>query len=329
MKRVLILGAGISGLALGWYLRDKCEVVIAEASDRPGGWIHTRQHEGFLFDCGPHSFRTAGHGAQTLGFIDELGLTSELIAAEATDQFLFYEGAIRKMPKGIISLLTSPLTRGIIWDLMREWRVPKGVEEESIQAFAERRFGPTIAARFIDPMVSGIFAGDPLKLSLACCFPWLHRMEQEYGSLMKAAVFGKKKPSSQVMSFRRGMQCLTDTLTERLGDRLRMRKEATKISFGREVEVHFSDGTSLTADHIYAAIPAWRLANLLPIPALETIPFASVAAVSLGYKKKILSHKGFGYLVPAAEKQSILGVVWDSAVFRSRINILRRRVLPS
>ncbi len=315
MKSVLILGAGISGLALGWYLRDQYDVTIAEASNRSGGWIRTYQHEGFLFDCGPHSFRTTGHGAQTLDLIDELGLTSELIAADATDQFLFFNGVVQKIPRGIISLLTSPLTRGILLDLLREWHVPKGVGEESVQAFAERRLGSTVAARFFDPMVSGIFAGDPSSLSLEACFPRFHEMEQEHGSLIKAAICGKKKQTPQIMSFRRGMQCFTDTLAEGLGERLQTGKEAIKVSFGRDVKVDFSDGSSLTADHLYVAIPAWQLAKLLPIPELGHIPFASVAAVSLGYKRKILPHKGFGYLVPEVEKQSILGVVWDSVVF--------------
>ena len=313
-KRVVILGAGISGLSLAWYLRNKYDVVLAEASDRPGGWIRTHQQEGFLFEGGPHSFRTEGHGT-TLVLIDELGLTPDLITANTTDQFLFYQQRLHQVPKGIFSLLTSRLTRDLLPSLCREWNAPKALGEESVQAFAERRLGASIAARFVDPMVSGIYAGDPSKLSVSSCFPKLCQMERNHGSLIKALLWGPKSPPSKVMSLKGGMQSLTDRLAELLKNQIHFGKSATQVTFGKEVEVLLADGSTLTADHLYAAIPAWQMAKLLPIPQLKQIPFSSVVAVSLGYKKNILSHRGFGYLVPNIENKKILGVIWDSCVF--------------
>ncbi len=312
MRRVLILGAGISGLSLAWRLRNQCEVIVAEASDRVGGWIRTHRHQGYLFEGGPHSFRK---GEATLALIDELGLTPHLIAADTTDQYLYFRNRIQKVPKSLFSFLTSPLTYDLLPSLWREWRAAKGTGEESIQAFAERRFGSAVASRFFDSMVSGIFAGDPTKLSLQACFPQMYQTEQEQGSLVRKALFKAKSEGPSVFSLRGGLQQLTDTLAEHLAPRIQLGKEATKISFEKEVQVAFQDGTLLSIDHVYAAIPAWRLAKLLPIPQLTQIPFASVAAVSLGYRRRILAHKGFGYLVPAAENQSILGTIWDSEVF--------------
>ncbi len=315
VRRALILGAGISGLSLAWYLRNQCEVTLVEAAERPGGWIRTYQHEGFLFEGGPHSFRASGHGAATLALIEELGLTPQLIAACATEQFLLYKNVLHKVPKTLFSLLTSPLTRDLVPALWREWRIPKGSDEESVQTFAERRLGAAMASRLVDPMVSGIYGGDPAKLSFPACFPQLHLMEQKYGSLVRGMLSGSRSASSRVLSLRGGLQKLTDTLAERLGGRLQLNKMATRISFGREVQVSFSDGTSIAADHLYLALPAWQLAKLLPIPTLSQIPFASLAAVSLGYRRQVLANRGFGYLVPAVENKQILGMIWDSEVF--------------
>jgi oxygen-dependent protoporphyrinogen oxidase len=223
-EHFVILGGGISGLALAWYLKKKYQetihLTIIEKSSRAGGWIRSIQQQGFLFEEGPRSCRTKGAGIATLELIEELGLENEVIAASphAKKRYLYTGKQLRCLPQGIISSLFSPLTRGILPALWKEWRkAPEKCEDESIYDFFARRFSPEIAEQFIDPMVAGIYAGDIRQLSLRSCFPQLHRWEQEYGSLTKGMFFDRSRSkeihspfvqamkSAPIFSFKNGM----------------------------------------------------------------------------------------------------------------------------
>lgn len=336
-KRIVILGAGISGLALAWSLKKKhgnsIHCTIVEKSSRTGGWIQSIHKEGFLFELGPRSCRTGGNGIATLRLIEELGIQDHVIAGvpEAQCRYLYIDGKLQQIPSSFVSMLFSPLSKGLFKAICNDLFTQRGTGgDESIHAFISRRFSAEIAERFMDPLCSGIYAGDIRKLSVQACFPLLTQWEQEQGSVTKGALFGKRQKSFQessfikqmtknkIFSFKMGMQTLTDALTSQLECDFLLSSEAKELRLKENgIEVGLEDGRVLEGDHVYFTLPAMAVSELLApyCKGLESVPSTSVAVVNLGYRSSVLKNKGFGYLVPSREQQQILGVVWDSAIF--------------
>lgn len=334
MTSVVIVGAGISGLALGWYLKQRhgsnISLKILEAGSHPGGWIRTHTIDGCLFEAGPRSCRTRGAGVDTLELIEALGLEEEVIAAApaARQRYLYSDGRLKPVPRNIASFLFSPLMRGVLPALWKEWRTPpKEMDDESIASFVERRFGADLAERFADPLVSGIYAGDIHRLSVRACFPDLPRLEQEHGSVIKGMLFGKKPQRitspfvtrmsrEPIFSFRSGMETLVKKLHAELNSEIHLSCAVSTLRPGVDgVEVICQDGRTMRANQVFLALPEKEAAALLPAQIIEVGKTASVAVVNLGWKKDVLQQEGFGYLVPSREKETILGCVWDSSAF--------------
>lgn len=329
--KIAILGAGISGLTLGWRLKNLgVDFTLFEKSDKAGGWIRTSQEEGFLFEQGPHSCRTRGAGRATLELIEQLGLESEVIAASphARKRYIYAGGKFKQVPVCPVSLLFSPWNIQMLKALWNDWRTPKGSgEDESIYAFVSRRLSPQVADELFDPFTTGIFAGDIHQLSAKACFPFLTSLEQTHGGLVRGmwkqrqaktpagSPFVQKMVKTPLFSFRKGMQTLTDTLVHRLTESIRFNKEAVKLEqVGEKWRVHFADGSSEDADRVFLALPAYAAAPLCN-PDLGKVPFASLTVVNLGYRGKVLPQEGFGYLIPSKEQDPTMGVLWDSSVF--------------
>ena len=301
MSKVAIIGAGISGLTLGYYLQQKgLDVTLFEKSDRPGGCIQTIRQEGFLFERGPRTLRTSSF--ETLQLIEELGLETGVIGSKTLSRYLYLSQKMHQVPQNPLSFLLSPLTRGHIGTFLKEAWKEKNDADESIYDFAKRRYSTSVAEIFFDPMVSGVYAGDMKQLSLHACFPSLARMEKENGSLLKAMLFSKKQtpPMSPfvksmqkfpLFSFQEGLETLPLALAKRLN-----------IHYKTEI----SSIDCATFDHVYCTTPT------------DKMPRASLAAVHIGYNAATLPYKGFGYLIPRSEKERILGMVFDSAVFPSQ-----------
>lgn len=304
MRKVAIIGAGISGLTLGYYLqKNGCEVTLFERSDRAGGCIQTIRQEGFLFERGPRTLRSAG--IETLQLVEELGLHAQVIGSPALPRYLYLSQKMRKVPQNPLSFIFSPLTRGHLFTFLKEGWKRKAARDESIYDFAKRRYSAAVAETFFDPLVSGVFGGDMERLSMSACFPSIARMEEEYGSLLKALLFSKKqaRPMSPfvkamqkfpLFSFQNGLETLPLELAKRLN-----------VHYGTCI----TDTTTLqdSFDHVYSTVPFDN-----------ALPRASLAAVHIGYNSAHLPYKGFGYLIPRSEKERVLGMVFDSAVFPSQ-----------
>ncbi|ETV95493.1 protoporphyrinogen oxidase, variant [Aphanomyces invadans] len=226
--------------------------------------------------------------------------------------------------------------------------------DESVYTFISRRFSPAIAERLLDPMVSGIFAGNIRHLSMRSCFGRLWDMEQSHGSIVRAMLFhGTPMPTTLLdgtkvssfvedgskaisMSFTHGMQSLTDALATHIEAsphtdiRLNTTVESltpsstTAKASGVAVRVRDAGATAaetVVADHVFSALPAHRLAPLVHAAApsvataLSRLPFTSLGVVTLGFERNIIQRPGFGYLVPSCEKEGILGVIYDSSSF--------------
>lgn len=340
-KNLAILGGGISGLALLWYLKkyqsQAANIFLLEKASRLGGWIQTTTKEGFLFEKGPRSCRVNGNGRATLELIQELGLESQVILGHpsAHFRFLYLQQKLHKLPSSIWGFLNSSLTRRFMYPLLKEWARPKGIsEDESVNNFFVRRLGQELTDTFVDPLISGIYAGHTRELSMKACFEKLFQWERQYGSLTKGLWFARhskgvettpfirQMQKASLFSFKHGMQTLTDTLAERLEEHIFKEHEVVRLKFSSDgIDLYLKDGRQFWMDEVYSTLPAHRLSLLMQehdpqlSKWLDQIPSTSIAIVNLGYKKNVLPHQGFGYLIPTKEKEDILGVVWDSCVF--------------
>jgi oxygen-dependent protoporphyrinogen oxidase len=307
-SKIAVLGAGITGLTAAWELKKNLQdVTVFEKESRGGGWINTAFHEGSLFEWGPRSIRLQDAHA-TLQLIGEMGLTNEIITAspKANTRYILRQGKLQ--PVRVFPL---------VFQLIRDLFVSKCPDEdESIYDFFSRRFSKTVADRFVDPLVKGIYAGDPKLLSIRSCFPQMWNMEQQSGSLL-LGMFRKKKERSGIITLKRGLGSLVKALTDKLP--IAYNSPVKQITFEEgKVLLHLENETKMF-DQVISTLPAHALAVLLPDSKLSSllkeIPFASVGVVHLGYFRDVNPYPGFGYLVPTLENEDILGIVFDSSIF--------------
>lgn len=343
MKRIAIIGGGISGLSALHFLKHRygasCHVVLYEKDERLGGTIGTDRRDGFISDWGPNGF--LDKVPLTLQLVSELGADSVLEPAnpKAEKRFIYRGKRLHEIVPSPPKFLRSPLlSLGGRLRLCAEpfIRQRKSSDDESIYDFAARRIGKEAADTMIVPMVSGIYGGDARKLSLRACFPIMAEMEQQHGSLIKAMIARKKEkksgggpagPAGRLTSFKSGLYKIIETLTDAYRDNIVTGIEVTGIEHtGDRFRVTFKFTESEEFDAVICATPSFAAAALTSrldmklSDVLAAIPYASISVVCLGYKREDISHPvdGFGFLIPRTEGVRILGSIWTSSIFAGR-----------
>jgi protoporphyrinogen/coproporphyrinogen III oxidase len=339
-KSVIVIGAGISGLSCAYRLfRRGVDVTLLDASETAGGLISSEREAGFLFEFGPQSFQLT---ASLHALIRELNLESELQTADPkAPRYVLRRGRLEKIPMSPPALLASQfLSLGSRWKIASEGfrRTRSPSEEESVAAFVRRKFGHEILEYLVSPFVSGVYAGNPERLSLKAAFPTLEEWEREYGSVIRGARKSRGAPGAakrnaapSLCSFAQGVSTLTRTLAKQLGVRYESRTKALSLApLSREFELKTESAQSIhntrSAGAVVVATPAYVAAEILSgfQPALaETlsgIAYAPVAVAAAGYQRKQIAHTldGFGFLVPRVEKTRTLGTVFNSSLFAGR-----------
>jgi oxygen-dependent protoporphyrinogen oxidase len=340
MKSVAIIGAGITGLTAAFYLkRQGVPVTVYEAGARAGGVIQSSRENGFLAESGPNTILETSPKISEL--IRDLDLESRRIypSPDAKNRYVVRDKKPVAMPSSQAEFLTTKLfSARAKFALAREPFVPPrrdGVEE-SVAEFVLRRLNREFLDRAIDPLVAGIYAGDPHKLSVRHAFPKLLETEQKYGSLIKGQFFGAgdRKKSGEIsrreakmFSFDEGLQVLTDALAAQLGDLVRLNSLVEKIS---QTEAGWRVKTSAAELECSAVIycgTAFKLAELkiesqapLNFSAFSEIRYPPVTSVVLGFRREDVAHPldGFGMLIPKIENFNILGTIFSSSLFPDR-----------
>ena len=271
MKRIIIVGGGITGLTTALHLKDRAgevpqglEVVVLEANDDPGGNIRTRREDGFVIERGPNGY--LDNVPATPALVRRLGLEDQVQKADesAANRFLYRNGKLHLLPTGPLGFLKSPVLS--IPGRLRVFGEPFApakppAVDETIFDFASRRIGREAASTLIDAMVSGVFAGNVHELSLASSFPKMAAMEEEHGGLVKAMLARMKEkraakkdaaerrargedvealtrpggpagPGGTLTSFRDGLDTLPMALARELGDTLRLGVEVRGVKAG-------------------------------------------------------------------------------------------------
>ena len=340
---VVVVGAGISGLSLAHYLRDRgLDVTLLECENRAGGKIQTRRHGNFLVESGPNSLLETSPLLRE--FIADLGIEHEQIYSQhrAKNRYVAREGVLHPLPLHPAALIRSRLfsTRAKL-RLLREPFIqpPLSGEPESLAAFVDRRLGREFLDYAADPFVAGIFAGTPEKLGVESAFPKLFALEKEYGSLIKGALLGvgerrkraaSSKKKTRMFAFQQGMGTLVDALTARVGDALQLGVKVQEIQEAEDGYVVAVEAPSASwrvqARCLVFCIPAYAYANLnfrfdFPVGlTLSRIPYPPVNVVFFGYEESPGGRDldGFGCLIPRREDRQILGTIWNSSVFPGR-----------
>ena len=353
MKKVAIIGAGISGLSTAYAIERLAkelgldvEVSVFEREERAGGKIWSIKEEGYLCEWGPNGFLDSK--PMTLELCDRIGVRDRLERSNdnARKRFIYSGGILNRLPENGPMFLKSKL---ISWPgkvrLAQEFIKPRRTDgvDETLADFARRRLGAEALDKLIGPMVSGIFAGDPETMSLKSCFPRIHELEQEYGGLLKAMIMLAKQKKAEVKagkqvasaagpggvltSFVDGIQELTDATVRALQGTVRYGSAVTglkKIEGGWELRLH--DGSNFDAEVVVSAAPAhvlkeltWSLDGDLS-ELLDGIPYAPMNVICFGYEQGRIEQDldGFGYLIPKKEGCEILGTLWDSSIFPQR-----------
>jgi oxygen-dependent protoporphyrinogen oxidase len=342
----LLVGAGISGLVCADALRKAgIDAHVVESSATPGGVIRSERLDDYLLEYGPQSFTAT---SAVLNLCRELHIDDRLLQAPPnTPRYVLVKGTLRPVPLSppafIASSLFSPVTKlAVLRDILGRSTPPQS--DESIAAFTRRKFSRELLDKLIGPFVSGIYAGDPEKLSLRSAFPQLYEAEKSAGSIIRGLLFSAKKRTASaekptLQTFRGGNQTLIQALAANLGSNLRCGVTAQRIrvtTISREATIDtptfevtlLAKGREelLTTNRLIIASPAQEAATLLRDldpqfeSALLPIAYAPVAVVSLGYLKSAVRHslEGFGFLVPRSSGLKILGTVWNSSLFPNR-----------
>lgn len=341
--QIVVIGAGISGLATSWWLQSAGrKVTLIEAASRAGGTIGTLRESGYLIEAGPNStLETSPLIGQLLG---ETGTEASRIYAEpaAKNRYILRGGMLLPLPLSPPAFLKTPLfSASAKLGLLRELFISRSPPdaEETVAQFVRRRLGGEFLDYAINPFVAGVYAGDPERLSVRAAFPKLFAIEQRYGSLIRGQFKGAKerrrsgevsKQAAPMLSFRDGMQTLTDGIAARLDD-LRLATRATAVAridgSGWEVSVSGPAGSeTIRAQALVIATPAGAAAQLVKAhssgaaAALEQIPYPPVASVACAYARADVAHAldGFGFLVPKKEQRQILGTIFSSTLFPNR-----------
>lgn len=351
--KVVIIGAGISGLATAFALQqmaDKTEtplqLTLLEKEPVVGGKIRSFRDEGYLCEWGPNGFLD-GKPA-TLELCREMDIAQRLLRSNdnARKRFIYANGQLHRVPENAAAFCRSNL---ISWPgklrMAGEIFLPRyrGDEDETLAAFCRRRLGSEALDKLIGPMVSGIFAGDPESMSLQSCFPRIHQLESEYGGLFRAmirlarqrrqdrragkAVGSASGPAGVLTSFANGLQELPDRMQEVLSEAISTGDGVAALRPGPAgFTVELESGRRIEAQLVISAIPAFEMSAMVEgfdaemATLLRGIPYAPMQVSCFGYERKAFPRNldGFGYLVAKNEKLDVLGTLWDSSIFANR-----------
>ncbi len=362
MEKIGIIGAGISGLTLAWRLkRDGHDVTVFEASSNPGGAIRSHRQGDWLAEAGPNSIQDSDSSVTEL--VESLELGDRLLEAstEAKRRYIVRYKKPQLVPNSAVTAVKTPLFSwkakfGVLGEPFRPvLRVPNA--DESLASFVRRRLGAEFLDYAINPMVGGIYAGDPERLSVGHAFGKVKALEDEFGSLIKGSIgrmrqrkkSGEQAYKKRVLTFPDGLSELTNALAAKLGTSLHLNTRVKSIvrhpnntyylsvssqnpnesppvlPFSTSHNTHSPLPTSYSK--LIFTGPTHALGNItftgfegLPDTKLPDLPYAPVSSLTLGFPRQSIAHPldGFGVLVPEKESMNILGCLFTSSIFPGR-----------
>jgi protoporphyrinogen/coproporphyrinogen III oxidase len=344
MSRTLIIGGGISGLSTAYYLSKRnLPSAIVESRPRLGGVIQTDRVHGCTLEAGPDSFLSAKPAA--LDLIRDLGLAGEVIGSNDHLRVTFVrrngrlvplpDGLMMMVPTKILPLVTTPLlSLGTKIRMgMELLRAPKPrAEDESIADFVREHYGQEAVDYLAEPLLSGIYGGDPTQLSVRAVLPRFVELSQKYGSLTKGVLASRAQQKAQgapaplFRTLKGGLGQLVDAVIAAARPEVIQSRAETleRIATGFRIRVA---GDWLEADNLVLACEAHSAANLVAgidgrsSELLNSVGYSSSTIVALGFDAADFARPpvGFGFLVPKKERRRLVALTWVGTKFSYRV----------
>ncbi len=362
LRTVVVIGGGISGLSTAYALHERASAAgiqirctVVDAAPSWGGKIVTHRVGDLVTEAGPDSFLSQKTAAIEL--CAKLGLTDQLINTNETSKraCVFSQGRLRELPEGLVvispnqlgpflrsGLLSWPGLARMALDLAIP--VKRSSSDESLASFFRRRMGRQAFERMLEPLMAGIYGGDAEQMSVQATFPRFVELEQQYGSVIRGMMAGRKTDSSAAsagpkrtmfVSLKNGLSGLIDALVGRLTEQGVTFRSSTIVDALRvrshqpgrwKYDIILNDGSALSADSLVLATPAYVSAELVrpltPIAGglLDMIPYASTATIAMAYPCAAVAGaaEGFGFVVPRAENRDLIAATWTSLKWAHR-----------
>jgi oxygen-dependent protoporphyrinogen oxidase len=334
----IIVGGGISGLSLAYFLlkrNPELDLKLIEAEKRAGGKIITEKVSGFLCEGGVNGFLS--NKPSTIKLAQELNIEPVKGSESAKKRYILIDGKLTEVPSNPLKFFLSSLLSfsGKI-RMIGEYFIPplKEEKDESVEEFVSRRVGREFYEKLIDPMSTGIYAGDSSRMSMKSCFPKVYFLEKKYGGLIKGLLALKKErkdvkaqPETVLMSFKGGMLELINSLESKLEGKIIKGKKVTGCIYENgPYRVFLESGETIATKKIIFACPAHETAQIVKdfdkelSDILNSIPYPPLSVVALGFKREQIGFGTdlYGFLVPYREKRKILGTLFDSSIFPNR-----------
>lgn len=350
MKRIAVIGGGITGLVAAYYLQKKgVDITLFEASDTLGGAIRTHHESGYITEAGPNTILETSPIITEL--IRSLGIEDKKLYANdvSSKRYIVKDGKPQQLPMNPKEFITSSFfSLGAKLNLLKEpFKARIITDDESLADFTRRRLGNECLDYAVNPFVAGVYAGDPERLSVRHAFEKLYRLEEKYGSLIRGQLQGAKerkrsvheaKHRAKMFSFDDGLQVLIDALAAKLEGRIHYHSIVSRIERRVEtssnIDITFTSGERIDGfDAVLLTAPAHRIADIefisypstpssnpLPLYGLRDIYYPPVTSLALGFDKRDVRHAldGFGMLIPKVEGFRILGTLFSSTLFANR-----------
>jgi protoporphyrinogen/coproporphyrinogen III oxidase len=352
IHNVVIVGGGITGLTVAHALvasDPSLDVVLVESGEKLGGKIVTEQVNGFVIEGGPDSFVSYKPWAMEL--CRRLGLEDQLTGTnrEQKATYVLCRERLIELPEGLALLAPTrlvPFMRSPLFSVKGKLRIgldlliPKRTdpEDESLAGFVRRRMGQEAVDRLAGPLLAGIYAGDPERMSLKATFPQLAELEQKFGSLIRGMLFRRKEltgksqgslANTMFMTLRGGLGELVRALVKQIErvDLMTGRRVVSLLPIkGSGYDIKLDNGKELSTRAIVLTTPAFVTAGLVErmdselYGQLAGIRYVSTATVSMAFKREGFPHPldGFGFVVGENKSRGVMACTWTSTKFPHR-----------
>lgn len=336
MKKIAIIGAGITGLSAAFYAKKNGnEVTVFEKDSRVGGVIRTFRKNGFIYETGPSTSVVSLPEVVELFEDLKIGNLLEEAPSIAGNRYIFKKGSLHALPSGPLSGLSTPLFsfRDKFGILLEPFRKRGEDPNETLSSLVRRRLGESILDYAVDPFVSGVYAGNPDQMIPKYALPKLYNLEQNYGSFIRGSIQKMKQPKSErdkkatkkTFSVKGGLEVLVRHLEQAIGkENFVMGESPTVVPENGSYKVRAGEREFGPFERIIYTAGASHVFEVFPFaeenfPDAGKVLYAKVAELAIGFNKwEGVPLDGFGALMPSKEKRDILGILYMSSLFKDR-----------
>lgn len=335
MARVIIVGAGVSGLATAAFLDGSGhDIQVIESQPEPGGLVRSDRTDGRVCDRAANGWLDNEPAIERL--IERVGLTDQILPVndKFKARYIFADGKMMAAPLSLAAMISTPLLTP--WAKLRLLGEPlvgraSPDADETIAEFLGRRLGPRFVDRMVAPMVAGVYAARPEQIAVRAAFPRLWQLEQEHGGLLLGALRSRRSGArrGRLTTLKHGAGQLNRTIRDQLGERLVTGEPVQAVEKRRYGWMVHTAGGAQPADAVVLACPAWAQASIVRsldadlAAVLNEIPYSPVAVVVTAWPSGTWDRhpNGFGVLIaPGEDVGGMMGTLFTSSIFPSHAN---------